>query len=265
MAEAVAWDWLVHRVDRVSPCPTSNDPTPDFECSHAGRTFFVEVTNIDRASMTKETVMRDRGAFSGNARPPWNRFHREICGKAKKGALLSAPYVVFVTTLHRNSHRFLASRFFLAGILHSPTSICGYIDAEGDAVGEPFIGVDLRRAAFSKSESLDSARPFVSAVLIGSLGNYPQDVTVHGLIHPEASHPFDPATFPDAPFCRFHVWPPPLQGSRDLVEWSDQPLPKPSRPEIVTSITFENSYDAVMKGLALEKRMNFDAPLRRRR
>jgi hypothetical protein len=221
VAEAIAWDWLVHRVDSMASGSRADGPRPDFRCRVGDRSFSLEVVNICRSAMTEVTGLEDgeivRFKRYGSAA---DRLHKAIQDKAGQGLHVQEPYFVFVTTLHRNGSQLLVDRRHLEVVLHSPTSIRGWFDPDrGEVVGPVYEASGFRRAAFTKSGEILPWRRHVSGVLFGPFGLYPQGVRVHGILNPEATHSFDPRLLADAPFCRFLVWPP---DPRIVVAWTDE-------------------------------------------
>ncbi len=228
IAEAVAWDWLVHRVDSMGAVNTSNQRSPDFVCRARSATFFVEVTNISREQMTEITKMQDSELFRGCYGSAADRLHHEILERAGKGRPLEAPFLMFVTTLHWNASYQMVDRLHVESVLHSPTRISGLIDERGEAVPGPIREVtSFGRAAFTRSGTTETARPFLSGVLFGAFGHYPvghldrRDRLVRGILHPVPNHPFDPSLLPDTSFCRFKTWPPSPEHPEVLLEWTD--------------------------------------------
>lgn len=238
VAEAVAWDWLIHRVDKLEATATTNDKTADFECHQAGTSFYVEVTNISRHTMTTDTHLEDSATNPYRAEPrrytpPFDRLRQSILRKVKKGESSRCPYLVLVTTLHGQGSRCMQDSRVVEAVLHSQTSICGRIDSRGDAIGQPVIATDLKRSAFTATQAVTSVRHCVSGALFGPFGLYPKGVDVFGLLHPEPLHAFSPTLLPDVRFCRFAQWPP--SSGRVDVEWvQDEQVIAPARGRVET-------------------------------
>lgn len=176
VAEAVAWDWLVRRVDSIESVHRGSKPVPDFRCRSGGNHFCIEVANVSRTTMTKVTGLGDgeivrKAKFFGS---PAETLHRTILDKGNQGAGLNEPYLVFVTTLHWNASGLLVERFHLASVLDSKEFLQGAYDPKlGQLVGGLRNVVDFRRAAFTKSKTLDRARSHVSGALFGPFGYHP--------------------------------------------------------------------------------------------
>jgi len=224
VAEALAWDYIGNRVDRIRRFrPTvAAKRCPDFVCSSGGQEFVLEVTNLSRAHVSKITglddpIRHDRGAKNY---APWDRHLKGVLtDKAGQGSALDQPYVVFITTLHIEASVILCSRPHVEMILHSRPHLRSFVDFERDVVGEVENVTDLATAAFTKKHSTEPARRHVSAMLVGGFGAYP-DVRVFGLLHPEAIRPLQPGAIHETPFCYWREWPP-----REEIEvgWTDQP------------------------------------------
>lgn len=207
VAEAVAWDFLVHRVDRIAPGKLSTGG-PDFRCESAGRTFHVEVTNLSRSAVVERTGLaedldgwRHYGDLTGLIKS-------EVSKKAAQGRNLGVPYLVFVTTLHWTASVICVDRAHVAHVLHSTTAISGDFDPDqGEVVGPLRQVTRMELSAFTNRFSADPARRNVSGVLVGGFGTYP-DVRVLGVSHPDPVHPFESSILQDVPFFEFEVWPP---------------------------------------------------------
>ena len=232
IAEAVAWDYLKHRVDRIRSAETSDSkPSPDFLCEVDGQEFYVEVTNISRSRVGELTSLSDEVDLE--VRGPQNygdwsaHVKREIIAKARQGADLDMPYVVMVSTLHKQASALLCRRPHVENILHSRTFLRGFIDDEGEPVGDIQHVADLKHAAFTQKNSTEPARRHVSGALVAGFGAYPDaahvDAHVLGVLHQDAARPFDPSLLSGIPFCRFETWPP--EGVLD-VEWVGPPEPR---------------------------------------
>lgn len=171
IAEAIAWDYLKHRIDRIRSAETSDsEPSPDFLCEMDGREFYVEVTNISRERATEITGLADDVDLSSSGprfyREWSSEVKREIIAKARQGTGLDKPYVVMVCTLHKQASALLCSRPHVENILHSRTHLQGFIDSEGEPVGDIQHVADLRHAAFTQKGSTEPARRHVSGALI---------------------------------------------------------------------------------------------------
>ena len=237
IAEAVAWDWLAHRVHSIELAYDPARRSPDFKCTSDRGAFFVEVTNVSRPAMTEAMGLEDFETSPSlkHFRLPADRLHQDLLKKAKQGVGLDAAYLVFLTTLHGHASMRMTNRSYAATLLHSEEFLTADFDAEqGCVVGGFRSTVDFNRAAFTRSKTLNGVRAHVSGALLGPFGLYPNDVTVLGILNPEATHPFDRRALPDAPFAQFREWPP-----RDQVQvvWTDEPPPPiatPPRPRLWT-------------------------------
>lgn len=208
VAEAVAWDFLYHRVGEIAPGKLSTGG-PDFVCERSGYTFHVEVTNLCRSVVTERTSLTDTveegyrhyGDLTGLIKA-------EVSGKTAQGRNLGVPYLVLVTTLHWGASVACVSRAHVAHVLHSTTSISGDFYPElGEVVGPLREITRMELSAFTRKFTTDPARRNVSGVLVGGFGTYP-DVRVLGVLHPDPVHPFDCTLLEDVPFFEFTSWPP---------------------------------------------------------
>lgn len=216
VAEAVAWDFLSHRVDEIRPGSIS-EGGPDFRCVRNGRTFFVEVTNLSRALVTKRTGLTEEVDGAQTYGDLTGLIKQEVKSKAGRASNLGAPHLVFVTTLHGMASQVCVDRAHVAHVLHSTTGIGGSFDAErGEIVGPLREFTRMELSAFTQAFTVDPARRNVSAVLVGGFGTYP-DVRVLGVRHPDPVHSFDPALFEDVPFFEFTTWPP---NPRVMARWT---------------------------------------------
>jgi hypothetical protein len=227
VAEAVAWDYLCNRVDRI--CRFRPEPgaarSPDFLCTTSSGDVVVEVTNLSRAHVTKLTNLDDpvRPGSGPKNYASWDRHLKSVLSdKAGQGQGLQLPYVVFVTTLHVEASVLLCSRPHVEMVLHSRPHLRGFIDQNGDAVDEVENVTDFATAAFTRKHSVQPARRHVSAMLVGGFGTYP-DVRVLGLLHPEAERPLKPGVIASTPLCYWREWPP---RGEIKVAWTDAPTPQ---------------------------------------
>ncbi len=234
ISEAVAWDWLRCRVDKIDRVRTGRTRTPDFRCTKNGRTFFVEVTNISLERMTRLCGLEHADHSSGfrTVPQPDGGIQNEIAGKVQQGAFASAPYVVLVTTLHDHGSRRMQDDLVIEWVLTSRPALGMTFDpSASDANGGVFQFVDFDRAAFQLSGSVVPARRTVSAAVFGPFGRVAElmtrrrweaqglvrrmdprlalaDIRARGILHPDALHPFAPELLDDVNFCSFKNWPP---------------------------------------------------------
>lgn len=228
VAEAVAWDFLSHRVDLISPGALATGG-PDFRCEKAGFTFYVEVTNLTRSVVTEWTGLSEELTGPRNYGDLTGLIKREVSGKAGQGRNLGAPYLVLVTTLHGMASHICVDRAHVAHVLHSTTAISGDFDPDrGEVVGPLRQITRMELSTFTKQFSVDPARRNVSAVLVGGFGTYP-DVRVLGVSHPDPARPFDSSLLHDVPFFEFTAWPP---DPRIIARWT-LPEREPKRSSLM--------------------------------
>ncbi len=223
VAEAVAWDYLCNRVDEIHrfQATEAGDKRPDFMCRSGDVEFVVEVMNLSRDRVTRRTGLNDPIVLGEGPKnyQPWDRELKTVLTKkATQGKALTMPYVVFVTTLHEEASAILCSKSHAELVLHSRSHLRGFIDKQGDSVGDVQVVTDMATAAFTRKNTTDPARQHISAMLVGGFGTYP-DIRVHGLIHPEAIHPLRPEAIRETPFCFWREWPP---GPTVEIAWSDE-------------------------------------------
>ena len=223
VAEAVAWDYLINRVGEIHRFRVTETGVkrPDFACRSGDLEFVVEVMNLSRDRVTRRTGLNDPMVPGEGPKDyqPWDRELKNVLTKkATQGKGLTTPYVVFVTTLHEEASAVLCAKSHTEMILHSRSHLRGFIDEQGAPVGDVQVVTDMATAAFTRKNSIDTARQHVSAMLVGGFGTYP-DIRVHGLIHPEALHPLSPDVIRDTPFCSWRRWPP---GPTVEITWSDE-------------------------------------------
>lgn len=214
VAEAVGWNFLVHRVDEIRPGSLSCGG-PDFRCTKGGQVFFVEVTNLSSSSVTAWTGLSEELEGPQHYKDLTGLIKREVSGKASQGRNIEAPYLVLVTTLHSMASHVCIDRAHVAHVLHSTTAISGdFVD--GEVVGPLREITRMELSAFTNKFTVDPARRNVSAVLAGGFGTYP-DVRVLGVTHPDPVHAFEPSLLQDVPFLEFAVWPP---DPRIITRWT---------------------------------------------
>lgn len=217
VAEAVAWSFLVRKVDCITPGNLSTGG-PDFRCESAGGAFYVEVTNLSRSVVTERTHLSEELANG------WRHYgdltgliKREVSGKAPQGRHLGVPYLVFATTLHMQASIVCVSRAHVAHVLHSTTAISGDFDPDRGEVRGPLREITrMELSTFTRAFTVDPARRNVSGVLVGGFGTYP-DVRVLGVRHPDPVHTFDPDLLEGVPFFEFALWPP---DPRVMTRWT---------------------------------------------
>jgi hypothetical protein len=221
-AEAVVFSLL--RAEKLNP-DIHEDPSsggPDFCCTPSpGKSFLVEVTSLDSASVSKKSHLplnitgRGGGAFGLIT----DKLRQEASNKAKQLGGRSLPGVLAIT-----------SDYDFAGILLD-RGAAKYLMTSAPQTNVPLNGdpsyetTDLRDAVFCRRSDVLSAsgevmvfpcRQSIAAILLIAI--HPGEVNVVGLLHPEAACPFDPYWFPKVPYLRFTHWPL-AGGSSAATEW----------------------------------------------
>ena len=173
--------------------------------------------------MTAATGMTDAELHSGTYGFPYGRIRRKIHGKATQARNLDAACLTFVCTLHWNGSTLLKDRQHLEWVLSSPEFLTTLFDPErGEVVGPTEEVTDFRAAAFTKSGTIAPWHDSVSGVLFGPFGLVPNEVMVHGILNPTASHRFDPRLLPETPFAYMSEWPPHAESGTFRISWTDR-------------------------------------------
>lgn len=209
LGEAVAWNWLAPRCERISLYEVPGTGGPDFLCESSGERFLVEVTTITRETTTRR---------SGLSESPDQRFGtygsimRAIKKKADKKAAQVAgyelPVLVFVVTLHYQASVLCLSCLHVEQLLIGSTGFGITIDAKrGEAVGKPYSTAALDHPVFFGEGTTTPARRHISGILLGGFGLVPPKCVVKGVVHPDPVRPIDIACLPDLRWCMLEPWP----------------------------------------------------------
>jgi len=222
IAEAVAWAYLLPRVNSIRRFPPSapGSKRPDTLCRAGDADVAVEVMNLSRDHVTRITGLNDPIILGDGMKSyqTWDRAMKNVLTrKSTQGKNLTSPYVVLATTLHWEASAILCDKSHVELLLHSRSHLRGFIDGWGDPVGGIEVVTDMATAAFTRKNSLVAARQHVSAMLVGGFGTYPY-VRVLGVLHPEALHPLPAGALSETPLCYWRRWPP---GREVEVEWTD--------------------------------------------
>jgi hypothetical protein len=205
-AEAIAFSWL--RAENQQPKPFEDTSTggPDFECiSPNSDQFLVEVTSLDSEVVSKRSGLPL--SISGPGGQAYGliteSLFSEVKNKARQLGQFALPGVLAITSDH-----------FFAGMLLDRLA-AEYLMTSAPQINVPLGGgptyttTDLKHSAFyQRLKVLDASgapiiqprRQSVSAVLL--IAVYPHEVQMVGVLHPEATHPFNPAWLPKVPFLK---------------------------------------------------------------
>lgn len=217
VAEAVAWDFLYNRVDRITLHEDPSAGGPDFLCEKNGL-FLVEVTNIATSTTAQRTGLHPAQEGFGYYATLTNQLVNEVQTKAAKAAGLVHPLVLLATTLHFDASALCVNKHHLEELLLGSGGVGSSIDlTTGDSRGGLYEYVSFDRTAFSRCDSLDDARRNISALLVGGFGLRPPAANVAGVLHPNPVRPFDPNMLGDIPFGRRRVN---LDRGTAWVEWT---------------------------------------------
>lgn len=160
------------------------EPRPDFRCVRDNVTFYVEVTSFDRNAVTKRSglVPGHRGVsfFAGIYLNVWNKWSTPE--KLAQCQQESSPTLLAIGTLH---------------------------DAVGIFFDRPFIertyaryDPTLRSRPESDGQIGDVDRLISGLLFINVFSCSSSGYVTRGVIHPNASHPFDPQWLPTVDFGR---------------------------------------------------------------
>ena len=215
IGEAVAWEYLKHRVDTIEAVePVQGARTPDFRCTSSGSPFFVEVQVITTETVTKWTGL---DAHPTGPRPfgpvgTWARkFQGKLSRKTTQGVDTPIPRLVFFLTLHAEATLSRCTKHDVEEVMHSSSFIASPFNPSTGEGGAAFHAVDFHHSAFT-NRSLSPMREPISGFLVGGFGYFPNHTRVFGGINPDASHPFDPSWLPSVPLASFAAWPLPESG-----------------------------------------------------
>lgn len=259
VAEAVAFDWLAGRVDKIEHGDPPGCNAPDFICTVCDRRFYVEVTNISVSSVERKTGLKDEQRGFTMYRPLTGAIMAEVVAKSGQFSRFQfdAPLVVFVTTLQFAASCVCVERGHIEDLLTGTTYVESDFDRErGEAVGDLRSATRLGDSLFIRQSKLigaglDVPRKHVSAVLIGGFGVAPPAPPVYGVLHPEPNIPFPIAVLPDVAFAYLDPWPP--RGEL-CVRWSDCSRPEPpsvSQPRLIlpSQVSFDDLDDDFIRGV----------------
>jgi len=189
---------------------TGSEQRPDFRCTKAQGTFFVEVACIPIDKVIEETGLpypSQPGAR--NYRHLNDAIFKTCKGKAPQCGTVIEPTLVAVGTFHADASALCFQRKFGNMLLTGETSLSWLVDTRtGSGVGDTFQTTGLFSAPFLRPQQpaplqIGEARTSISAVLLCGLAFDPPRTL--GILHPCAARPFDCRFLPDIDFGQVEV------------------------------------------------------------
>ena len=205
VVEACSREFLASHVDSILPAEDPGRGGPDFLCLNQERHFYVEVTCLRRDTVTQETgIPPVPPTFNPRCGDLTSATFGKCVAKARQCANLPYSCLLIIGTLHYQGGNLFFERTCLEEVLTGRGKLSGRVNRNtGKAIGAPRQITDLERAAFVKpSESTDLAYEFVRKSIAGVLfcGFGSPRPNVNGIIHPQASRPFDTQLLPGISF-----------------------------------------------------------------
>jgi len=193
--------------DLLGAAPTGSEQRPDYRCSTIHGEFFVEVTCITIATAIQETGLPhpfQLGCyFHGSLN---NQIFEKCKKKTPQCSGMELPTLVAVGTFHHHASARCMTKLFANWLLTGEASVSYSIDTEtGRAVSDAFQTTKLRSATFltPRNNSILEARTSLSGILLCGFGCIPSPVL--GVLHPYATHRFDPQLLPGIEFGRVEI------------------------------------------------------------
>lgn len=212
IGEAVAWDYLTCRTDRVSAVDQMIGGGPDFVFTAGTTQFAVEVKTISSHTVTKRSGLPDdtvpqRGACSYSLLT-WE-IRQRITGAREQTNGGDLARLVFVVTLHNRGSQSLFGRNAVECVALSTSHLEAPFDPE-TGLAHPF---EERRSLadsvfFAPPDALHGqhghsaglAAPWLAGFMLGGFGLAPSDVRVYGALNARSELPLEPAALPDIPW-----------------------------------------------------------------
>jgi len=221
LGEALAWNWLEPRTDKVQLNEDESTGGPDFVCACEDRSYLVEVSTLTTDAVANATALPEFPTLG----PRWYRsltraILRKVIHKSPQASDLDLPYVLFIPTVHFQASTILVSTAHLEHILVGSTGIGGAFDPVDGVIGNLQNVATLDHPCFFETRTLHPTRRHMSAVLVGGFGFVPPDCTIGGVLHPDPIRPFAPICLPDTCLGRLEPWPP-ANGLRVVWELAD--------------------------------------------
>ena len=222
-AEAEAVVFSLVRSQKLNPEIFEDASTggPDFRCDPlSGESFLLEVTSLDAASVSKKSglPLQMTGAGGGAFGLITDKLLSQAKSKARQLGNHGLPGLLAIT-----------SDYDFAGVLLDRMA-AEFLMTSAPQINVPLNGersyttTDLRHAVFCRPGLLNAfgeqiiypCRQSISSILLITI--HPRESTAVGLLHPEATSPFNPLMLARVPFVRFKNWP--LIGRNIETEWT---------------------------------------------
>ena len=207
MCEAAFRRVLEHNGNRVSPNEhlDGQGRAPDFRCEQDTAQFYVEVTCLNVAQVTKRTALQDKPGQAGHYRLLNDMIFEACSAKVPQCANLDAPALLAIGTWHFSSSVVHVDKHQLGMLLTGQLGMAWSFDAEtGSVVGEPEQVTQLWSSAFVQPGPGDSLLKLIrlplSGLLVGGLD--PLHPRLLGILHPQPNRPFRPELLPEVEFGR---------------------------------------------------------------
>lgn len=203
IAEAVVFDYLACRCDRVSLNEDPSQGGPDLLFEHHGQKFLVEVTNLSLDTVTRSTGLSHLPDENPRARSYGlltKNIYRKCRNKTPQISRSQYPGVIFVTTLHFQASAICFGKHEARQFLWGTEKLSASFDADSvETVGEVRNVSEFENSVFFSEDSSFSTRG-ICALLVGGFGLTPPRANVYGILHPEPPFPFDPSWIPYVEF-----------------------------------------------------------------
>lgn len=196
---------------------------PDFRCEPSpGSSFLVEVKSLDSEAVSaRSTLPLTMHETGGQA---FGLITDKLCSVAQSKASQLGVRGMSGVLVIASSHDFaslLMDRGAAEYLMTSAPHFSVPIGSTGKAGRRK---TDMRNAVFCQPAALLDAsgdQRFVTryrsiaAIFLATIGG--RETEIVGLLHPDATHPFNPQLFPAVPYVRFAEWP--LTSSNISTEW----------------------------------------------
>lgn len=182
--------------NQVSIKPNDLNGGPDFSCHKKGQGFYVEVTCLEKQTVTKATALEDTpesdtGSFGLLTRPIFSL----IKNKTPQCSGLEAPCLLAIGTLHFRAGTLCFDKHAAENLLTGTPKITVNFDTiKGRASGEPYETTELADSAFVRNQrnntgQMEYARNPISGLLLCQFASRPKFVI--GLLHPNPNYDFN--------------------------------------------------------------------------
>ena len=217
-AEAVVFSFLKENTTDVKVEEHLVKGGVDFRCEKDGSEFVVEVTCLDRKSVTHASGLPDEAHKTGSGRhysmiTPLLR--HKTSRKASQMSGYNCPTVLIITSEHSYASMLLG------------TSAASDLLTDETLIAIPSISLitELKDSVFfrhtkngEKKGELESCRQSISAILLFSVSG--ASAFVVGLLHPDPAYKFPPQLLSSVPFIGMKEYPP--KNGRIRTGWLNQ-------------------------------------------